>query len=148
VITSDIWGNVYAFSVWNRTVWKIVPSVITFDKGGFQKLATLPAGNDTWWASIPWAVYPGFSADAYGNIFVSGLSVVYQIDPSGNVTTLAGGNTSQIEPFELGDGGPALQAVLESQRELQLIPPAMCMWPVVGNCYPTRTTIPNISTDI
>jgi hypothetical protein len=64
-------------------------------------------------SAAPLCVF-GLTADTTGNVYVSGHTQVRRIDPSGNLSTVAGTDV----PGAGGDGGPATQAQLNSPGAL------------------------------
>jgi sugar lactone lactonase YvrE len=105
-VAVDAAGNVYVADTFNSTIRKIDPS------GNVMTLAGSPGvlgSNDGRGSAARFGLPWGVAVDAAGNVYVgdSTNNEIRKIDPSGNVTTLAGtpspgfadgvGNTAQFE---------------------------------------------------
>ena len=54
----------------------------------------------------------GLAADAFGNLYIAGPSIVFRMDPAGMLTRIAGNGHNGFS----GDGGPATEALLGFPR--------------------------------
>ncbi len=90
-VAADVNNNVYVLDFYNNLIRKIDPSgnVTTFAGSGFQGYIDGAGAIASF--NSPTAI----AADALGNVYVADTynNVIRKIDPSGNVTTLAGNGT-------------------------------------------------------
>jgi sugar lactone lactonase YvrE len=103
-VAVDASGNLYIVDSANFRVRRVAP-------GGMIStyLVGTVAGR---------GVPAGLAVDAAGNLYVSDsyLNHVVKVTPSGSVSTVAGTGTAGY----LGDGGPAIQAILNAPQQLTL----------------------------
>ncbi len=116
-VSADGLGNIYIADTRNNRIRKVdVSGIITTVAGdstsGFNGDAGLATET---WLSSPGGVF----ADASGNIYFAdtGNDRLRKVDPSGNITTVAGGAGFDAP---IGDGGPATQASLNFPQSVHV----------------------------
>jgi sugar lactone lactonase YvrE len=111
-LAADNAGNIYFCDLWNNCVRKIDASGIITAFAGDTGIAAYSFSGDGGPATAAAFRHPAFIAiDRSNNVYITdaGNNRVRKVDPTGVITTFAGGDTVNI-----GDGGPATNAMLPS----------------------------------
>ena len=88
-VATDAVGNVYISDSGNNEIWKVTPAGVITAFAGTQRNYGFANGPG---ATASFETPAGLATDALGNVYVAdyGNNMIRKIDPSGNVTTLAG----------------------------------------------------------
>jgi len=115
-LTADPYGNWFVADAYDNCIRKVDANVIITTAAG-NGVASGPGyfAGDGGPATNAALYYPsGLAADAVGNLFLADTenNRVRKVDPSGNITTVAGKGPSYPLGSYSGDGGPATNANL------------------------------------
>ena len=102
-VAVDDAGNVYIADQGNGAIRKVNTSGIISTVAAAHQLSTPPNSGG------PFAGADSVAVDSAGNIYSSGASGIYKVDPTGKITIVAGGGAVGFS----GDGGPAKNAQLD-----------------------------------
>ena len=115
-VAVDDSGNLYIADTWNHQIHRVDASGIVATVAGTGEFGYSGDGGPAVAAQLirPWDV----SADGEGNIYIADTRnhVVRRVDASGTITTVAGTG----EMGYSGDGGPAVEAQLDTPRGVEV----------------------------
>ena len=113
-LATDRAGNLFVGDEWDYRIRKIDRAGVITTVAGTGNYGYSGDGGAATDARLKYPV--GLATDARGNLYVAdGRATVRKIDSSGIITTLAG---SDGEPGFGGDGGPAIEALLDRPTDV------------------------------
>ena len=120
--TVDPFGNLFAADIANQVVRKIDPAGLISTYAGTGLVAPSYSGDGGPATSAPMLFPNGVKADGAGNIYVTEGGRVHKINPSGIITTLAGGpsNSTLFNGFTSTGIFSSIRLGLDSQGNVYI----------------------------